>query len=51
VVQYISPDGKWKILIEDNKVKWIKLTKPETQFTIKEIVKATKNIAPEIWKE
>jgi len=46
----ISPDGIWKIVVEDNKVRWIKLTPPKEQFTIKEIVEATKNIAPEIWK-
>ena len=45
----ISPDGKWKIIIEDNQVKWIELTEPKYQFTIEEIVEATKNIKPEIW--
>jgi len=47
----VSPDGIWKIVVEDNKVKWIKLTKHKQQFTIEEIVEATKNIAPKIWKE
>ena len=45
----ISPDGKWKIVIEDNKVKWIELTEPKYQYTIEELVQATKNIKPEIW--
>ena len=45
----ISPDGKWMILIEDNQVKWIELTEPKYQFTIEEIVQATKDIEPEIW--
>ena len=45
----ISPDGKWKIIIEDNQVKWIELTEPKYQYTIEEIVEATKNIKPEIW--
>ena len=45
----ISPDGKWKIVIEDNQVKWVKLTEPKDQYTIEEIVEATKRIKPEIW--
>jgi len=45
----ISPDGKWKIIIEDNQVKWIELTEPKYQYTIQELVEATKNIKPEIW--
>lgn len=45
----ISPDGEWKIVIEDNRVKWIGLTEPKYQFTIQEIVEATKIIKPEIW--
>ena len=45
----ISPDGKWKIVIEDNKVMWIKLTDHKRQFTIEEIVQATKDIEPDIW--
>ena len=45
----ISPDGKWKIIIEDNQVKWIELTEPKYQYTIEELVEATKNIKPEIW--
>jgi hypothetical protein len=45
----ISPDGKWKIIIEDNQVKWIELTKPKYQYTIQELVEATKRILPEIW--
>ena len=51
MVQYTSPDGKWKIIIQDSKIKWIKLTEQSGQFTIDEIVKATKNIKPELWKE
>jgi len=47
----ISPDGRWKVIIENNEIKWIMLTDHQEQFTIKEIVEATKNIAPEIWKE
>jgi hypothetical protein len=46
-----SPDGKWKIIIEDNKVIWIELTDHKEQFTIQEIVQATKNIEPNIWKK
>jgi hypothetical protein len=44
-----SPDGKWQIIIEDNKVKWIELTEQQDQFTIEEIVQATKDIEPDIW--
>jgi len=45
----ISPDGKWKIVIEDNKVKWINLTEPKYQYTIEELVQATKDIKSDIW--
>jgi hypothetical protein len=45
----ISPDGKWKIIIQNNKVRWVELTKPKYQYTIEEIVEATKSIKPEIW--
>jgi hypothetical protein len=45
----VSPDGKWKIIIEDNKVRWVKLTEPKSQYTIEEIVEATKSIKPELW--
>ena len=45
----IYPDGKWKIVIEDNQVKWIELTEPKYQYTIEELVEATKRILPEIW--
>jgi hypothetical protein len=45
----ISPDGKWKIIIEDNQVKWVELTEPKYQYTIEEIVQATKDIKPNIW--
>ncbi len=47
----ISPDGKWKIVVEDNKVKWIELTDQQVQFTMEEIVQATKDIEPDIWKK
>ena len=45
----ISPDGKWKIVIEDNQVRWVELTEPKYQYTIQELVQATKRILPEIW--
>lgn len=45
----ISPDGKWKIIIEDNQVKWVELTKTKDQYKIQELVDATKRILPEIW--
>ena len=45
----ISPDGKWKIIIQNNKVRWVELTKPKYQYTIEELVEATKSIKPEIW--
>ena len=45
----VSPDGKWKIVVENKKVKWIELTRPKYQYTIKELVEATKRILPEIW--
>ena len=45
----ISPDGKWKIIIQNNKVRWVELTRPKYQYTIEEIVEATKSIKPEIW--
>ena len=44
-----SPDGKWKIIIENNQVKWIELTEPKYQYTIEELVEATKKVLPEIW--
>ena len=46
-----SPDGKWQVVVENNEIRWIDLTKSEYQYTIKELVEATKNIAPEIWKK
>ena len=53
--QYTSPDGKWKIIFEQNRFHWVDMSKELTenvgQFTIKELVEATKNIAPELWKE
>ncbi len=45
----ISPDGKWMVVIEDNKVVWIDLTEKQDQYTIQELVEATKRILPEIW--
>ena len=45
----VSPDGKWKIVVDDDKVKWIELTRPKYQYTIEEIVEATKSIKPELW--
>ena len=47
----ISPDGKWKMVIQGNQVRWEELTESKGQYTIKELVEATKNIAPEIWKK
>ena len=47
----ISPDGKWQVIIENNQIRWIDLTKSNYQYTIKELVEATKNIAPELWKK
>jgi hypothetical protein len=49
VFDNISPDGKWKIVIENGEIKWIELTEKEDQYTIQEIVDATKRILPEIW--
>ena len=45
----ISPDGKWKIIVENNQVKWVELTENKDQYTIQELVDATKRILPEIW--
>ena len=45
----ISPDGKWKIIVENNQVKWVELTVNKDQYTIQELVDATKRILPEIW--
>ncbi len=45
----VSPDGKWKIIIDDNQIKWIELTENKDQYTIQELVEATKRILPEIW--
>jgi len=46
----ISPDGNWQVIIENNQIRWVELTKSKSQYTIKEIVEATKNIDPKIWK-
>ena len=40
----ISPDGKWKIIVENNQVKWVELTVNKDQYTIQELVDATKRI-------
>jgi len=45
----ISPDGKWKIIVENNQVKWVELTVNKDQYTIQELVDATKRVLPEIW--
>ena len=45
----ISPDGKWKVIVENNQVKWVELTEPESKYTIEELVESTKKILPEIW--
>ena len=45
----ISPDGKWKVIVENNQVKWVELTEPESKYTIEELVESTKRILPEIW--
>ena len=50
-MEYISPDGKWKITIRPGKAVWTDLTKNSSSYTIKELVEATKAIAPEIWKK
>jgi hypothetical protein len=47
----ISPDGKWKVVLQNNRLEWFGLTQQQKQFTIKEIVEATKNIDPTIWKK
>ena len=48
----LSPDGKWKVILDPNHgIRWIQLTQTQEQFTIKEIVEATKNICPELWKK
>ena len=45
----ISPDGKWKVVFDPSSgIRWVQLTQPRDQFTIKEIVEATKKIAPYI---
>ena len=45
----ISPDGKWKIIVENNQVKWVELTENKDQYTIQDLVDATKRVLPEIW--
>jgi hypothetical protein len=50
-MRLISPDQRWEITIdEDGNVKWFDLTKTQGRYTIQEIVEATKNIIPELWK-
>jgi hypothetical protein len=55
VSEYISPDGVWKIVFQRDEFHWVDMSKELTgnvaQFTIRELVEATKNIAPELWKE
>ena len=47
----ISPDGKWKVIFDPNSgIRWVSLNQPRDNFSIEEIVEATKKIAPEIWK-
>lgn len=46
----ISPDSKWEVVIEDNKVKWIELRKKRDGYTTEELVEATKKIDPDLWK-
>ena len=46
----ISPDGKWQVTIKGGKLNWFDLTKIQGQYTIKEIVEATKRILPHLWK-
>ena len=61
----ISPDGNWKIELEDNMVKWTRIrpiTKPRQldpelekrmngSWTVEEIVSSMKRSYPEIWGE
>jgi len=46
---YKSPDGKWQVVVIDGTATWIELTKTKDQYTINELVEATKRILPEIW--
>ena len=46
-----SPDGKWRVIVKNNQIHWVELTESKSQYTIKELVEATKNIAPELWKK
>ena len=43
-------DARNAKIIENNQIRWVQLTEPKSQYTIKELVEATKAIAPEIWK-
>ena len=51
--QYVNVDTIQHFLYRDfpDNLKKPKLTETHEQFTIDDIVKATKNIAPEIWKK
>lgn len=51
--QYVDTDTIQHFLYRDfpDDVKKPTLTKKQEQYTIKELVEATKNIAPEIWKK
>ena len=47
--RYVSPDGKWQVVVVDGAATWVNLTRPKYQCTIQELVKATKRVLPEIW--
>ena len=47
----VSPDGKWQVFIDEHgNVTWEDLTKTPGAYTIEEVIEATKNIYPELWK-
>ena len=47
-----SPDGKWQVTIDkDGNLTWFNLTKVTGAYTIQEVIEATKNICPELWKK
>ena len=47
--RYVSPDGKWQVVVIDSTATWVELTEPKYQYTIQELVEATKRVLPEIW--
>jgi len=47
--RYVSPDGKWQVVVTNDTVTWSELTRPKYQYTIQELVEATKRVLPEIW--